>query len=193
MFVHGEIASMNFKVYEIYTRFQNTDDYKRLREEYVAINNYKKQFVGLKYPIQFITVDVVVRQGNDVLLIKRRGYPGKGLWALPGGFKDHNETCKQSAIRELREETGLSDVFISDQINKQSPSIFDHPDRSSRGTTVTMEYHVKLGENALYGIKSGDDAEKAKWFNVASIRDMRDKLFEDHWHIINHFVGMEAK
>mgnify|MGYP001559734692 CR=1 FL=1 len=186
-----EIASLRKPVLEFIEHFRATSDFVELQKEFKILTDYKKQFSGLKYPIQFITVDVVVQQKDFVLLIKRRGYPGKGLWALPGGFKDHKETCKQSAIRELAEETGLSHKEISAQIESQHPVIFDHPDRSLRGTTVTMAYHVKLKDNALYQIKAGDDADVARWFNLASIQDMRKNMFEDHWHIINHFVKME--
>ena len=44
----------------------------------------------------------------DVLMVKRNIGPGKGLWALPGGYVDRGETVESAVEREVREETGLS-------------------------------------------------------------------------------------
>lgn len=51
---------------------------------------------------------VFVRNAHgDLLLIKRGIEPGRGHWALPSGFVEENEKPEQTAIRELREETGI--------------------------------------------------------------------------------------
>ncbi len=52
---------------------------------------------------------VVVLQpvDEDVVLILRNIEPGKGLWALPGGFIDFGERWEVAAARELQEETGI--------------------------------------------------------------------------------------
>ena len=41
------------------------------------------------------------------MLILRNIEPGKGLWALPGGFIDFGERWEVAAARELQEETGI--------------------------------------------------------------------------------------
>lgn len=54
------------------------------------------------------TASALVRDGaGRILLARRAGDPGKGLWDLPGGFMDEGEEPLETLRRELREETGL--------------------------------------------------------------------------------------
>ncbi|MGC4851262.1 NUDIX hydrolase [Micromonospora sp. DT15] len=63
-------------------------------------------------------VRVVVTDDSDrVLLFHTRDpdHPGLGTWwELPGGGMDPSETYRDTAVRELREETGI--VIITDQV-----------------------------------------------------------------------------
>ena len=51
-------------------------------------------------------ITVISREGK-VLLIRRAGDPGKGLWSVPGGYVDRGEVVEEAATREVQEETGL--------------------------------------------------------------------------------------
>lgn len=48
----------------------------------------------------------------EVLLIKRGKQPNMGLWALPGGRVDGDETLFAAAMRELEEETSISEAYL---------------------------------------------------------------------------------
>ena len=50
---------------------------------------------------------IVVHEGR-ILLVKRAGEPGRGLWAIPGGRLKPGETLKECAAREILEETGVT-------------------------------------------------------------------------------------
>lgn len=50
---------------------------------------------------------LVLNDNNELLLVRRARDPGKGLYGLPGGFIDRNETAEQALRREVLEETGL--------------------------------------------------------------------------------------
>ena len=55
------------------------------------------------------TVDAVVVRGEAILLIKRHD---NGLWALPGGLVEVNQTLAEAVLRELLEETGLKGKIV---------------------------------------------------------------------------------
>ena len=52
-------------------------------------------------------VAVIVNQSGDLLVGTRAFDPAKGTLDLPGGFVDMGESLEDSAIREVKEETGL--------------------------------------------------------------------------------------
>jgi len=170
------------------TEFFNSDSYRIIKEEYDYIKAYKKAWSVAPFPPTFNTVDAVVLQGGHVLLVQRGDSPGKGLWALPGGFLNPNETCIDGMIRELREETCLKvpePVLRGSVTHKQR---FDHPDRSLRGRTITEAFLIELTDQKngkLPRVKGDDDAVDAKWFPLSQIYNMSEQLFEDHHSIIS--------
>ncbi|QJA43105.1 nicotinamide-nucleotide adenylyltransferase, NadM family / ADP-ribose pyrophosphatase [Phaeobacter phage MD18] len=150
---------------------------------------YKKQFESMPYPPTFHTVDAVVVQSGHVLLVRRGAAPGKGLWALPGGFLDQSETLIDGAIRELREETRISvpDPVLRGSVKGQRT--FDDPHRSQRGRTLTTAFMIRLQDREdLPKIKGSDDADKAAWVPLADLK--RNMMFEDHFDIITEMADI---
>lgn len=167
------------------SEFRESVHFKLLWEEWLAINHYKEQFKAMPFPPTFITTDVTVVQSGHVLLIKRKGFPGKGLYALPGGFLNIHQSLIDSALRELREETGLS--VTKDHVVECK--VFDHPDRSLRGRTVTHNFLIELPEGPLAEVKGSDDAASAEWIPISQVKRMNESLFEDHLDMILYFLG----
>jgi bifunctional NMN adenylyltransferase/nudix hydrolase len=168
---------------EYLSEWLKTDEGRTLQEEYAYVKKYKAATQVGRYAIQFLTVDNVVYYKGNILLVKRRSQPGKGLWALPGGFLEATETCKDGAVRELLEETRL-------RVRQEwlvAKDCFDHPRRSTRGRTLTNAFLWKIPDgNNFPKVRAGSDAARVKWFPLAHIlEEMPELLFEDHLDIIS--------
>ena len=120
------------------------------------------------FPHPSVTVDIIIfrMSGNDqeVLFIKRGNDPYKGKWALPGGFVDKDEPLEAAAARELKEETGLSGILLTQM------HAFGNPGRDPRGHTVSVVYVGYLPVGAV--ATAGDDAAEAKWFKVDALPEL---------------------
>lgn len=171
-------------------KFMRSKHFHELAAEWEYIENYKKAASVAPHETQYITVDAVVEQSGHILLVKRGGFPGKGLWALPGGFLDPHERIFEGALRELTEETGLK---VPEKVLRGSlkdKDYFDDPNRSLRGRTVTHAFYFKLDDTAkLPRTKAGSDAAETHWFSLAEFTEMQGVMFEDHYHVATNMLG----
>jgi bifunctional NMN adenylyltransferase/nudix hydrolase len=177
------------KTKEFLRAFAETEEFAQIVRERKFIEEYKKQFSGLAYPPTFVTTDAVVIQSGHVLMIRRRSEPGKGLWALPGGFLNaaSDRSLVDACIRELKEETGIKVPVPVLKGNIQDSRVFDAINRSARGRTITHAYKIVLPNGELPKVKGLDDADKARWIPISQI--LRNECFEDHYDIINWAIG----
>jgi 8-oxo-dGTP diphosphatase len=125
----------------------------------------------MRYKSPKLTVDGLILKNKKVLLIKRKNYPFKGKWALPGGFVEYKEKTEDTAIREVFEETGLK-TKINNLVG-----VYSDPNRDPRGHTVSVIYLLEICGGKL---KSSDDASDAKFFDLNQL----PKLAFDHNKII---------
>ncbi len=141
-----------------------------------------------EFPRPAVTVDCVIfglEESTElkVLLIQRARDPFKNAWALPGGFVDMDEKLETAALRELEEETGVTDVFIEQLYT------FGRPDRDPRGRVISIAYYalVNLGEHP---VEASSDAKTVKWFNVKEL----PQLAFDHNEILQVAINrLQAK
>jgi bifunctional NMN adenylyltransferase/nudix hydrolase len=175
--------------YDFLDAFADGPAHEQIIKEREFVANYKKQYASLPYPPIFSTADAVVICSGHVLMVKRRAEPGKGLWALPGGYVNANtdRTVEDAMLRELREETLIKVPAPVLRGSIVRSKVFDAIDRSPRGRIITHAFFIKLPDGELPKVKGADDAEKAKWVPIASVKS--DECFEDHFEILQHFLG----
>ena len=170
-------------------RFRTQPAFAQLKAEAEFIAAYKKSWSAAPYPVTFVTVDALVVHSGHLLLVRRRREPGRGLWALPGGFVNQDERLEAACIRELREETGLKLPEPVIRGSLKDRQVFDHPQRSLRGRTITHVFLFNFPVGELPRVKGGDDADKARWVPLNEFAKMREVMFEDHFDIAYHFLG----
>jgi bifunctional NMN adenylyltransferase/nudix hydrolase len=185
---HQEKILPQAVIYWLIKFAENNPVHAQICEEIQFISKYKKAWSQAPYAPTFVTVDAVVVQSGHVLLVERGANPGKGLWALPGGFVEQDERLQDACLRELREETKLKvpAPVLRGSIKKQS--VYDDPFRSARGRTITHAFYIELEPNAeLPKVKGTDDAKTAKWIPLSEINP--ETMFEDHYFIIEDMLG----
>src|SRR5712691_1585561 len=132
-----------------------------------------------KYERPSLTLDffmMSLRQRDlQLLLIKRRSWPYEGMWAIPGGFVNMDESLETAAKRELQEETNVQDVYLEQLYT------FGDPGRDPRTRVITVVYFALLDSERLQ-VKAGDDAANVGWFSVYHLPE----LAFDHARILQY-------
>ena len=171
-------------------RFAQTPPYLALQEEWRMLRGYREAWAKAPYPPVFVTVDAVLRCQDHVLLIRRAHAPGKGQLAVPGGFIEQRETVWQSCLRELAEETHCDLPEPALRAALQEVTVFDHPDRSQRGRTITHAHYFDLGDAPFPSVQADDDAMDVEWVAIAQLGALEAEFFEDHFHMLDHFLTL---
>lgn len=133
------------------------------------------------YPRPSVTVDLVIFTIADddlkVLLIRRGIEPFKNRWALPGGFVEINESLEQAAARELKEEVGVTNVYLEQLYT------FGDTRRDPRGRVISVAYFALINAERQC-IVAASDAADAQWHSVFNT----PKLAFDHKKILDYAV-----
>ncbi|MDD5337377.1 MAG: NUDIX hydrolase [Candidatus ainarchaeum sp.] len=125
-----------------------------------------------------LAADAVILKDGEVLLVKRGTEPFKGMWAIPGGRIEDNETLEQCCVREAKEETGL-DIKVERLVG-----MYSIPSRDPRKVIAAAYLCTVLGGslNPMPG-----EIEKAEWFPL----DKVPELASDHGKMLKDALKLK--
>ncbi len=152
------------------TRLARVDDHGTVRPVCPACG-----WVHYRNPVP--AAGVILERGGEVLLVKRRYDPRAGAWCLPAGFMEYGETPAHCAVREVKEETGLT-IRLGGLFGVYAG--LDDP----RTRAVLILYRVARATGRL---RPGDDAIEARWF--APARLPRAIAFVAHRRALADYFG----
>ena len=112
-----------------------------------------------------------------LLLIKRGGHPYIGQWALPGGFVLMDESLDEAALRELKEETNIDNIYMEQLYT------WGDVGRDPRTRVISASY-MSLVDSSSLDIKASDDADDAKWFTVSCRLYQEQKTVTEKGYIL---------
>ena len=163
------------------------DDFKYYEKETATFANYP-----FPETLNFNCGDAVIECQGHVLLIRRKFAPGAGAWALPGGFKNRDESFLDCAVRELQEETNIR---VPEKVLRGSivkTELFDSPARSFGIPRNTLAVYFRISPNpdgSLPRANGADDAAECKWFPLTRVLNDLE-LYDDHAAIISKVTGV---
>ena len=125
-----------------------------------------------------VAVDIVIftiqAGALKILLVKRKIEPYLGQYAIPGGFMHEDEDLDEAALRELREETGVTDVYLEQLYS------FGAPRRDPRGRVISVSYFALISADRT--LSAGSDAAEATWWSMKEL----PRLAFDHAKILDY-------
>ncbi len=168
---------------------------KNAQTEQEFLSDYKPD----KYDRPSVTVDVLVfaidtipnpdvRKLDDkklqVLLVKRANHPFINTWGVPGGFIHMDESLEEAAMRELKEETDVDNIYIEQLYT------FGDVNRDPRMRVIATSYMALI--NKTYSkLKAGTDVIDAKWFDVVDqVLEVTETEEEDR-HTIEKIIEIK--
>lgn len=162
------------------TRCHLTEDGKALLDEYGSMRRRAEEQLSNAFRNPTPTADGIVLVDGKIVLVRRGREPGKGKYALPGGFMEHGERAEECVVREVHEETGLRTEPL------ELVGVYSDPSRDPRGHILSMVFHLRVLGGEL---RAGDDAEGASLFDM----DALPELAFDHDKIITDFLRASGR
>lgn len=125
------------------------------------------------------TVDIIIELQDQGLVLIERQKPPYG-WAIPGGFVEYGESLEEAALREAKEETGLT-VKLLGQFHSYSA-----PDRDPRQHTITTVF-------VACATGTPQAASDARSLAIFSPDDLPGPLAFDHARILQDYLQVRPE
>ena len=140
----------------------------------------KKLWKNFDHAIVAVDIVIFTVEENElkVLLIKMKKKPFTGMWAIPGGLVNVQESLDYSAKKHLYNKTGIEEVYLEQLYT------FGEVDRDPLGRVISAAYFALMPGEGL-NLKTSDEYEGVQWFSVNDL----PKMAYDHKEIIRKAEG----
>jgi len=128
-------------------------------KERLVCPNEECDFVYYHNPVP--AAGAIVIKDGKILLVKRAVIPRVGWWCIPAGFMEWSEHPSQTAVRELREETGL-DVRLESLFD-----VYSGNDDPRMNAVLILYVASEIGGE----LAADDDALEVKYFGFDELPD----------------------
>lgn len=140
------------------------------------IANYFIKWMRHKYMIAGVPV-IIKNSKGEILLGKRTSKPifYSGMWGLPGGMIEYNESIENAGIREIKEELG-----VKIKILRRGKAVYeDFPNKNCQLHLLDIPLYAEIVSGKP---KPKDETQKVGWFSPKQIQ--RIKLAYNHKKIL---------
>lgn len=152
-----------------------SDTGRELLEEYERKSSALRVHLASDFRVPLLAVDGLLLQDDRLVAIKRKYYPFRARYCLPGGIVEYGETVEEAVVREVYEETGLRTEVVS------LVGVYSDPDRDPRGHVISLAFALEVIGGELL---SGSDATEVGLLDLDSLPEMGF----DHNTIVDDFV-----
>lgn len=129
-----------------------------------------------------VGVSLLIEDAGRVLLVQRAVDPGDGLWSLPSGFVDWDESPETAAVREAKEETGLN-------IEPVELMAADYYTNDPRGAGINLTYRARIVGGEL---AAADDARAVRFVSPQEVPSSEAIAFAGHRRTIEKWAAGTA-
>lgn len=130
---------------------------------------------------------IIFNSKNELLLIHRRGF-----WDLPKGKIEEGESVEEAAIREVKEETGIQEVFIQQPLTFKKllnkATYHSYTLNGIQALKVSYWFVMKSTYDLPLLPQSEEDIEKAIWINRESIPEYFDNMYPSIIDVLNEIL-----
>lgn len=148
------------------------DSSRKVNKQGLTEEEFLRAYDPNKFERPSVTVDMLVftvaeekksadrKKKLKLLMVKRGDHPCIGQWALPGGFINMDENLDEAAMRELKEETNVDNIYMEQLYT------WGDVGRDPRTRIISTSY-ISLVNSRLLDVKANDDADDARWMTVS--------------------------